>query len=94
MYGINSNEEVCSFVDRYIQCNIPSVDDDEDLHHLVLRCQVHKCLKSKCQKKKGTACKYNFPRLPSNKTVICDGHDTDEYTELPKEEKEKIKFFF
>ena len=93
VYGVESDEVVCAFIDKYIQCNVPTEEEDEELNRLVLRCQVHKCLKSKCKKKNNSNCRYNFPKLPSNQTLISKGHSCDEYLELPKEVKEKIKEF-
>ena len=39
-YGINSNTEVCAFIDKYITCEIP--DNNEMLKELVLTLQQHK----------------------------------------------------
>ena len=82
VYGVDSDEKVCAFIDKYVHCSIPSVSQDEELHNLVNRCQVHKCLKSKC-KKKQRSCKYHFPRFPSDKTIICKGQNCDDYEKLP-----------
>ena len=41
VYGVNSDEEVCEFIDKYISCSIPSISEDEELHNLVVRCQTH-----------------------------------------------------
>ena len=41
-------------------------------------------------KKGKSSCKYNFPCLPSNYTIISMGHDCDEYQELSDETKKSI----
>ena len=89
VYGIDSDEKVCAFIDKYVHCNIPSISEDKQLHDLVNRCQVHRCLKSKC-KKKQRPCKYHFPRFPSSKTLICRGQDCDEYQKLPVNVKKQL----
>ena len=89
VYGIDSDEKVCAFIDKYVHCSIPSISEDKQLYDLVTRCQVHKCLKSKC-KKKQRACKYHFPRFPSQNTIICKGQSSDEYQELPVNIKKEI----
>ena len=88
-YGVDSDEDVCKYIDKYVHCSIPSIEEDEELHHLVTRCQVHRCLKSKC-KKKQRACKYHFPRYPSEKTLISKGRKCDEYLQLPVNVKKQI----
>ena len=70
IYGVHPDSEVTEFIDKYIFCSIPNEDDDKELHDLVTSCQTHRCLKTKCKKKGKTSCKYNFPRLPSNATII------------------------
>ena len=37
--NVNTDEEVCSFIDQYVKCNIP---DDEELDQLVSKVQKHR----------------------------------------------------
>ena len=72
-YGINSNSEVCAFIDKYITCEIP--DNDEMLKELVLTLQQHKH-SSYC--KCGKACRFHFPKPPSYKTLIAEPSDNED----------------
>ena len=64
-FGINTNTEVCDFIDKYTSCSIPN--DEGTLKELVLLLQKHKH-SSYCSKNK--ACRFNFPKPPSYKTLI------------------------
>ena len=93
-YGINTDEECCQFIDKYIFCEIPDEKEDPELHGLVTKLQTHRCIKSKCKKKKGDGCRYNFPRLPSEYTLITAGQHCEEYTALDPELKKHFKVLF
>ena len=88
VHGVNSDEELIAFIDKYIFCEIPQENDP--LCEVVKKCQTHKCLKNKCKRKNGIDCKYNFPKLPTESTVISSGHDTEEYKNLPSASKKVI----
>ena len=64
-YGINSDEEVCAFIDQYITCAIPQTEGK--LKDLILLLQQHKH-STYCKKNK--LCRFNFPKPPSSKTLI------------------------
>ena len=74
--GIDPPEDVLSFIQNIITCNIPDKETDPELHHLVTTFQMHKCsgycLRSrrvKCGEGGNTfvkRCKFNFPRTQSN----------------------------
>ena len=93
IYGVDSDEKVVEFIDKYITSSIPSNENDP-LHHLVKTCQVHRCLKTKCRSKTNLSCKYGFPRLPTNFTCISKGHDTEEYESLSSSLKTQIGLQF
>ena len=57
-YLINSDSEVCNFIDQYISCEIPM---EGRLKNLVLLLQQHK---------RHNSCRFNFPKPPSCKTLI------------------------
>ena len=90
IYGIHSDQQVCNYIDKYISCSILCEKDDPELYQLVKGCQTHRCLKVKCQKKNSNTCKYDFPRLPSDKTLNSKGHDCEEYISLSPEQKNNI----
>ncbi|XP_052696227.1 uncharacterized protein LOC128174822 [Crassostrea angulata] len=63
-------EAVCNFIDRYVTCAVPTENSDAELRKSVLEVQQHSKKHSKSCKKKGTECRFNFPRPPSQKTFI------------------------
>ncbi|XP_035985724.1 uncharacterized protein LOC118559104 [Fundulus heteroclitus] len=66
--GVNTNEEVITFIDKYVTCELPPESDP--MHEVVSSVQMHSRKHSKTCKKKGTPCRFNFPRPPSNQTFI------------------------
>ncbi|XP_062612107.1 uncharacterized protein LOC134273904 [Saccostrea cucullata] len=66
----DGEEVVCNFIDKYVTCGIPSEIDDAELRKSVLDVQQHSKNHSKSCKKKGTDCRFNFPRPPSQRTFI------------------------
>ena len=71
------DSKVPDLIDQWISCSLDT--GDEDLNKLVKEVNVHKHTKS-CQK--GTnPCRFSFPRLPSNRTLISNP--------LPEEELDK-----
>ncbi len=71
---VNSDEEVSNFFDKYISASIPK--DNDELKELVTSRQRHKCGTSYCTKK-GTGCRFKFPKLASLRTVISRQTDMD-----------------
>ncbi|KAK3101585.1 hypothetical protein FSP39_004665 [Pinctada imbricata] len=68
---LNENDEqtVCAFIDRYVTCELP-YEKDQELHDIVQGVQQHSKKHSKSCRKKGTTCRFNFPRPPSSQTFI------------------------
>lgn len=66
----NPETDVVEFIDKYITCEIPDKHEDQELHDIVMAVQQHSKNHSKSCKKKGTVCRFNFPRPPSEKTFI------------------------
>ena len=64
----NTDEEVVAFVDKYVTCDLPT--QDETLLEIVTSVQTHSKRHSKSCRKKGTVCRFTFPRLPSEETFI------------------------
>ncbi|XP_071944760.1 uncharacterized protein [Antedon mediterranea] len=75
--GIDENEKVTEFIDKYVSCKIPSLDEDKELHEIVSGVQTHCKRHSKSCKKKGTTCRFNFPKPPSEQTFIIQRKTTD-----------------
>ena len=74
--GVHPPEDVLSFIQNIITCNIPDKETDPELHHLVTTFQMHKCSgyclgsrRVKCGEGGNTfvkRCNFNFPRTQSN----------------------------
>uniref|UniRef100_A0A8C4ZZC5 ATP-dependent DNA helicase n=1 Tax=Gadus morhua TaxID=8049 RepID=A0A8C4ZZC5_GADMO len=77
--GKNTDQEVTQFIDKYISCELPPATDA--LHEVVSGVQKHSSKHSKSCRKKGTTCRFNFPRPPSNHTFLCRSK-TDENQEV------------
>ncbi|XP_065942854.1 uncharacterized protein [Magallana gigas] len=73
----NGEEEVCNFIDKYVSCAIPSDYEDLELKDTVLAVQQHSKKHSKSCRKKGTECRFNFPRPPSASTFINSPYEED-----------------
>ena len=62
--GVDSDEDVCNFIDQYISCSSP---EDADLAHLVSKVQKHR--HSAACRRNGH-CRFHYPRPPSPQTLI------------------------
>ncbi|XP_077976185.1 uncharacterized protein LOC120334975 [Styela clava] len=73
-YGVNSNTEVEAYIDKHVTCQIPQEHEDKELFDIVNSVQQHSKSHTKSCRKKGTVCRYGFPRPPSSRTFIarCD----------------------
>ncbi|XP_055084859.1 uncharacterized protein LOC117386041 [Periophthalmus magnuspinnatus] len=84
--GVNTDEEVVQFVDKYVTCELPS---DPDLLEKVTSVQQHSKRHSKTCKKNNKVCRFNFPRPVSARTFIKQ-KDPDSEPLVTKEEAEFI----
>ena len=66
----NDDDKVVQFIDRYVSCKLPAKEDDEELNEIISNVQMHSRRHSKSCKKKGTECRFNFPRPPSERTFV------------------------
>ena len=73
---VQTDDEVCEFVQKYISCNI---SDDEDEKDLVCKLQRHSH-SSYCRKK--GSCRFKYPKPPSDKVIIAKEPDTENSMEL------------
>ncbi|XP_062580740.1 uncharacterized protein LOC134242656 [Saccostrea cucullata] len=71
----DSETDVVKFIDRYVTCQIPGENEDQEMHDIVMAVQQHSKNHSKSCKKKGTVCRFNFPRPPSERTFISKPQD-------------------
>ena len=90
-YEKSSNEEIVSFVDKYVTCHKP--DTSSDMEELV-NLQMHRHAKT-CKKAGHKICRFNFPVPPMPKTVILTPLDNSCFDEENKKEikenAEKLK---
>ena len=63
-FGIDSDQEVCNFIDHYVQCGIPA---DEEVAEVVTKVQRHR-YSNTCRR--NGRCRFHFPHLPSRHTLI------------------------
>ena len=61
--NVDTDEDVCTFIDQYVKCNIP----DEELAQLVSKVQKHGH-SATCRR--DGKCHFHYPRPPSPETVI------------------------
>ncbi|XP_071131126.1 reticulocyte-binding protein homolog 2a-like [Mytilus edulis] len=76
-FGEDDIDDVITFIDKYITCEIPNEKKDKELHEIVMAVHQHSKKHSKSCKKKGTVCRFNFPRPPSTRTFISEPSDPD-----------------
>ena len=79
------DDKLVSIVNQFIACKIPT---DKKMKKLVTDVQVHHHTKS-CLKYNGT-CRYGFPKLPSNATVIAKPSEIKD-EKLRKKQLEEAK---
>ncbi|XP_062621669.1 uncharacterized protein LOC134283235, partial [Saccostrea cucullata] len=84
----DGEEAVCNFIEKYVSCAVPSEKEDMELMNIVLEVQQHSKSHSKSCRKKGTECRFNFPRPPSVCTFINSPLEEDdtEATDLQKQQ--------
>jgi hypothetical protein len=70
MLDQDPDEDIATFIDTYISCELPPTDDAE-LHEIVSNVQMHTKRHTKSCRKTGKVCRFNFPKPPANKTFIC-----------------------
>ncbi|VDI65734.1 Hypothetical predicted protein [Mytilus galloprovincialis] len=76
-FGEDDIDDIITFIDKYITCEIPDEKEDKELHDIVMAVHQHSKKHSKSCKKKGTVCRFNFPRPPSTRTFISEPSDPD-----------------
>ena len=67
-----SDEQIINFIDRYICCQMPDETVDPELHKIVKEVQIHSRNHSKSCRKGRVECRFGFPRLPMDETIISE----------------------
>ena len=62
--GVDSDQEVCNFIERYVHCNIPQ---EEGVAQLVSKVQKHRH-SATCRR--NGQCRFHYPRPPSPVTLV------------------------
>ena len=70
-YGIDSDQIICDFIEKYITCEIP---DDEDFKEMVILLQQHS---HSAYCRKHGSCRFNFPKPPSPCTLLASEPDSN-----------------
>ncbi|XP_071963919.1 uncharacterized protein [Antedon mediterranea] len=70
VFNEDEDKKVIEFIDKYISCSVPRQFVDSEMNEIVTSVQIHSKRHSKSCKKKGTNCRFNFPRQPSEKTFV------------------------
>ena len=83
---MQTHKKICKFVEGYVTAAIP--ESDENLKTLVTELQRH--THSASCKKKGSSCRFNFPRPPSERTILSkpetkEGTDPEQLVILRKQ---------
>ena len=81
------NKKLIAFIDKWISCSLEN--EDQRLNDIVKTVNCHKHTKS-C-KKYGTYCRFDFPRLPSDETLLASPLSEDISDEEKKERLEEAK---
>ena len=81
--GINSDLEVCDFIEKYVSCGIPCKNDE--IHEKILKIQKHS--HSSYCRKKGT-CRFNFPKPPSDRMIIAKPPESENALQIKTEARE------
>ena len=86
----NSDEEVCAFVDRYINGRVPcDIPENQEIRSLVMKLQTHShspCCRALAKGK----CRFHFPRPPSTKTIIARGVSDDFTSEISGKDRRHV----
>nr|XP_034322337.1 uncharacterized protein LOC117688395 [Crassostrea gigas] len=84
-------EAVCNFIDKYVTCAVPTESSDKELRKCVLEVQQHSKKHSKSCRKKGTECRFHFPRPPSKKTFSTSVQEEDNSDECKTDSESNVK---
>ena len=74
--NVQTDDEVCRFVQDHISCEIPEDDKEKEL---ILKIQKHSH-SSYCRKK--GSCRFKYPKPPSERVIIAKEPETDDFIEL------------
>ncbi|KAL3967666.1 antigen [Sarotherodon galilaeus] len=98
-FGSDLEDHVYKFIDKYITCKMPDQNADPELHKIVSEVQVHSRNHSRSCKKGNVSCRFGFPKLPVDQTMITfpspddddDHNDKQHSTSKEKGTNEKQK---
>ena len=71
VYGEDSYEAVCNFIDMYVTARLPDPKTEPELYKKVKELQTHSRNHSKtCRKNNRAGCRFGFPKPPASQTMI------------------------
>ena len=84
-----SDEEVCEFVDKYVNGRIPcDIEENAEIRSLVRKLQTHNHSPF-CRAHVKARCRFNFPRPPCPKTIIARNSSDDSHVNID----EKVRHY-
>lgn len=86
----DSDEDVCTFIDKHITCQLPDSSDNPELHEIVTAVQMHSKNHTKSCRKHSTTCRFNFPRPPIHQTFIARQDPDQQEDTNDRDEKEPL----
>ncbi|XP_072015048.1 uncharacterized protein [Amphiura filiformis] len=86
----DNDKKLVEFIDEYVACNLPP-ESDPELHEIVTSVQTHSKNHTKSCRKTGKICRFNFPKPPTERTLICRPNLPDESQSSVETTKEKLK---
>ena len=85
-----TDEEVCEFVDKYINGKIPcDIEENEHIRNLVKKLQTHNHSPF-CRANVKARCRFNFPKPPCPKTIIARNRNKDSHVDIDEKVRHHI----
>lgn len=87
-----TNNDIITFHDKYIQCSLPSEEEDPELYNLVTQLQRH--THSAACRKTSKFCRFNYPRPMADRTIISkpfQSEDPDKSQEQETAERKQLQ---
>ncbi|CAL9706649.1 unnamed protein product [Knipowitschia caucasica] len=66
----DDEQKIIDLVNKYISVKLPDANDDPELYKLVSEVQMHSRNHTKTCQKNNKTCRFGFPQLPLDKTII------------------------
>lgn len=67
----DNKQAYIDYIDKHVQADLPSKEEDAELHNLVKMYQKHSHSKT-CRKYKNIICRFNFGQFFTNSTIVAE----------------------